>query len=110
MQLSVVIPLLNEQESLPELTSWIRRVTEANHFDYEIIFVDDGSRDQSWSVIENLSSENYRIKGIKFRRNYGKSAALNEAFKIAQGEVVITMDADTRRRVDEMWPRLGIRL
>src|SRR5947207_6393124 len=102
MQLSVVIPLLNEQESRPELTSWIRRVTESNHFDYEIIFVDDGSRDQSWSVVEKLSSENSRIKGIKFRRNYGKSAALNEGFKIAKGDVVITMDADMQDSPDEI--------
>ncbi|HYV92945.1 MAG TPA: glycosyltransferase family 2 protein [Chitinophagales bacterium] len=102
MQLSVVIPLLNEQESLPELTSWIRRVIEANPLTYEIIFVDDGSRDQSWSVIEKLALEDSHIKGIKFRRNYGKSAALNEGFKIAQGEVVITMDADMQDSPDEI--------
>ncbi len=102
MQISVVIPLLNEQESLPELTAWIRRVMEANYFDYEIIFVDDGSRDQSWSVIEKLAAENSRIKGIKFRRNYGKSAALNEGFKHAQGDVVITMDADMQDSPDEI--------
>src|ERR1051325_861694 len=102
MQLSIVIPLLNEQESLPELTAWIKKVMEANQFDYEIIFVDDGSRDQSWSVIEKLASENSRIKGIKFRRNYGKSAGLNEGFKHAQGDVVITMDADMQDSPDEI--------
>jgi len=102
MQLSIVIPLLNEQDSLPELAAWITRVMEANHFDYEIIFVDDGSRDQSWRVIEKLASENSRIKGIKFRRNYGKSAALNEGFKIAEGDVVITMDADMQDSPDEI--------
>lgn len=102
MQLSIVIPLLNEEESLPELAAWIRRVVEANSFDYEIIFVDDGSRDQSWKAIEKLAAENSRIRGIKFRRNYGKSAALNEGFKEARGDVVITMDADMQDSPDEI--------
>lgn len=102
MQLSIVIPLLNEEESLPELATWISRVVEANNFDYEIIFVDDGSRDQSWKVIERLSAGNSHIRGIKFRRNYGKSAALNEGFKEAKGDVVITMDADMQDSPDEI--------
>ncbi len=102
MQLSIIIPLFNEQDSLPELSAWIQRVVTAKGYDYEIIFVDDGSRDRSWSVIEKLASENPRIRGIKFRRNYGKSAALNEAFKEAQGQVVITMDADMQDSPDEI--------
>ena len=104
MQLSIVIPLLNEEESLPELAAWIRRVVEANNFDYEIIFVDDGSRDQSWKMIGRLAAENSHIRGIKFRRNYGKSAALNEGFKEAKGDVVITMDADMQDSPDEIPP------
>src|SRR4030095_2468859 len=102
MQISVVIPLLNEQDSLPELAAWIKRVMEANHFDYEIIFVDDGSRDKSWEVVQNLSKENPRIKGVKFRRNYGKSAALNEGFHVASGDMVITLDADLQDSPDEI--------
>src|SRR5215471_1394753 len=102
MQLSVVIPLYNEEESLPELAAWIQRVMEASHFSYEIIFVDDGSRDQSWNVIENLVKQNSTIHGIRFRRNYGKSAALNEGFKAAEGDVVITMDADMQDSPDEI--------
>ncbi len=102
MQLSIVIPLLNEEDSLPELTAWITRVVTANELDYEIIFVDDGSRDRSWSMIAKLAADNSRIKGIRFRRNYGKSAALNEGFKEAQGNVVITMDADMQDSPDEI--------
>lgn len=102
MDISVVIPLLNEEESLPELTSWIARVMEQNHFSYEIIMIDDGSTDNSWNVIENLRATDSRIKGIKFRRNYGKSAALNEGFKAAEGEVIITMDADLQDSPDEI--------
>lgn len=94
MQISIVIPLLNEAESLPELSDWIVRVMKENNFSYEIIFVDDGSRDNSWEVIEKLSAQNQNIKGIKFRRNYGKSAGLNEGFRASQGDIVITMDAD----------------
>jgi glycosyltransferase involved in cell wall biosynthesis len=102
MDISIVIPLLNEAESLPELSAWIHRVCEANKFSYEVLFVDDGSTDNSWEVIENLRSANPAIKGIKFQRNYGKSAALNEAFKAANGTVVITMDADLQDSPDEI--------
>lgn len=102
MDISVVVPLFNEDESLPELAAWIERVMAANHYSYEVIMIDDGSNDNSWQVIEELSSKNDRIKGIKFQRNYGKSAALNEGFKAAQGEVVITMDADMQDSPDEI--------
>ena len=102
MDLSIVIPLLNEAESLPELSSWIEKVMQDNHFTYEVIFVDDGSTDNSWDVIEDLRAKNPSIKGIKFQRNYGKSAALYEAFRAAQGEVVITMDADLQDSPDEI--------
>ena len=94
MDLSIVIPLIDEAESLPELTAWIEKVMAENNYSYEVIFVDDGSSDNSWEVIEGLRSKNPAIKGIKFQRNYGKSAGLNEAFRAASGEVVITMDAD----------------
>ena len=102
MNISVVIPLLNEEESLPELEAWIRRVMEENNYSYEIIFVDDGSNDNSWKVIKELSFINPSVKGIRFQRNYGKSAALNEGFKMAKGEVVITMDADLQDSPDEI--------
>ncbi len=102
MNLSIVIPLLNEEESLPELCEWIKRVCQDNSFSYEIILVDDGSTDSSWKVIETLSNENTAIKGIRFQRNYGKSAALNEGFRAAQGDVVITMDADLQDSPDEI--------
>lgn len=102
MDISVVIPLLNEEESLPELSAWIEKVMQENNFSYEVIFVDDGSTDNSWQVIESLRSKNNCIKGIKFQRNYGKSAALNEAFKASQGDVVITMDADLQDSPDEI--------
>ena len=102
MDISVVIPLLNEEESLPELEAWIRRVMEENNYSYEIIFVDDGSNDNSWKVIKELSFINPSVKGIRFQRNYGKSAALNEGFKMAKGEVVITMDADLQDSPDEI--------
>jgi glycosyltransferase involved in cell wall biosynthesis len=102
MHISVVIPLLNEDESLPELEAWIRRVMEQHDFIYEIIFVDDGSTDNSWRIIEELAIENPAVKGIKFRRNYGKSAALNTAFNQAKGKVVITMDADLQDSPDEI--------
>jgi glycosyltransferase involved in cell wall biosynthesis len=94
MDISIIIPLLDEAESLPELTEWIQRVANENHLSYEIIMVDDGSRDNSWQVIRELRKKNSNIRGIKFQRNYGKSAALNEGFRAAQGNVVITMDAD----------------
>lgn len=102
MQVSMVIPLKNEDESLPELEGWIRRVCEANGFEYEIIFVDDGSNDTSWQVIEALKAANPSVRGIKFRRNYGKSAALHTAFQVAAGDVVITMDADLQDSPDEI--------
>ena len=102
MNISVVIPLLNEEESLPELSDWIARVMTANHYSYEVIMVDDGSTDSSWNVIENISQKNNCFKGIKFQRNYGKSAALNEAFRAAKGDVVITMDADMQDSPDEI--------
>ncbi|HTN05772.1 glycosyltransferase family 2 protein [Agriterribacter sp.] len=102
MNISVVIPLLNEEESLPELCAWIQRVMDENGLSYEIILVDDGSTDQSWCVIEQLCTLHSFIKGIKFQRNYGKSAALNEGFKAAQGEVVITMDADLQDSPNEI--------
>ncbi len=102
MDISVIIPLYNEDESLPELTAWIERVMEANHFTYEIIMVDDGSNDHSWQVIETLSQRNPSIHAIKFRRNYGKSAALHSGFQIAKGDVVITMDADMQDSPDEI--------
>ena len=102
MDLSIVIPLFNEDESLPELTAWIDRVMQANQFSYEVIMIDDGSSDNSWNVIQQLREVNPQLKGIKFQRNYGKSAALNEGFKAAQGNVVITMDADMQDSPDEI--------
>jgi glycosyltransferase involved in cell wall biosynthesis len=102
MNISVVIPLLNEEESLPELTAWIERVMLENSFTYEVLFVDDGSRDGSWKVIEDLALKNPALKGIKFRRNYGKAAALNVGFSHAEGDVVITMDADMQDSPDEI--------
>jgi glycosyltransferase involved in cell wall biosynthesis len=102
MNLSVIVPLYNEEESLPELAAWIERVTTANSLSYEILMVDDGSTDRSWEVIEGLHAQNPNIKGIKFRRNYGKSAALNTAFQACQGDVVITMDADLQDSPDEI--------
>lgn len=102
IHISVIVPLLNEEESLPELEAWIDKVMNENSFAYEIIFIDDGSTDNSWQVIAQLSAKNSNIKGIKFQRNYGKSAALNEGFKAAQGAVVITMDADLQDSPDEI--------
>lgn len=102
MNISVVIPLFNEEESLPELHSWIKRVMDANHFSYEVIFVNDGSTDGSWKVIEELASKHPEVHGIKFRRNYGKSPALFHGFDKAQGDVVITMDADLQDSPDEI--------
>jgi len=102
MDISVIVPLLNEAESLPELAAWIERVMTENNFTYEVIMVDDGSTDESWSVIQDLHAKNPAIKGIKFRRNYGKSAALNTAFEACQGDVVITMDADLQDSPDEI--------
>ncbi len=102
MDISVVVPLFNEEESLPELAQWIERVMNENNFTYEIIMVDDGSKDNSWDVVEKLQTKNPNIKGIKFRRNYGKSAALFCGFEEAQGKVVITMDADLQDSPDEI--------
>lgn len=102
MDISVVVPVYEEEESLPELCAWIVRIMEANRFSYEIILVDDGSADRSWQVIELLREQNHCIKGIRFQRNYGKSAALNEGFRVAHGEVVITMDADMQDSPDEI--------
>lgn len=102
MDISVVVPLYNEVESLPELTSWISKVMGENRFSYEIILVDDGSNDGSWEMIHKLSEVNAHIKGIRFRRNYGKSAALNTGFAKAEGNVVITMDADLQDSPDEI--------
>lgn len=102
LDISVVIPLLDEEESLPELCTWIARVMDANNFSYEVIMVDDGSRDNSWNVIQDLSAKNSRFKGIRLNRNYGKSAALNTGFKAVQGKVVITMDADLQDSPDEI--------
>ena len=102
MDISVIIPLLNESESLPELNSWISRVMEANGFSYEVIMVDDGSTDSSWKTIKGLAESDPHIHGISFRRNYGKSAALFCGFSKAEGEVVITMDADLQDSPDEI--------
>lgn len=102
MDISVVVPLYNEAESLPELAAWIERVMAANGFTYEVIFVNDGSTDGSWDVIRDLSAANPCIKGVAFRRNYGKSPALNTGFARAKGEVVITMDADLQDSPDEI--------
>lgn len=102
MDLSIVIPLKDEAESLPELAAWIGKVMEENRYSYEVIFVDDGSSDNSWEVINRLRANDPHIKGIKFQRNYGKSAGLNEAFRAAGGEVVITMDADLQDSPDEI--------
>lgn len=102
MDISVVVPLFNEEESLPELCSWIDKVMRENNFSYEVLLMDDGSKDKSWEVIEKLRSENPNLKGTKLRRNYGKSAALNVAFVKAKGDVVITMDADLQDSPDEI--------
>lgn len=102
MNISVVVPLYNEEESLPELYEWITRVMQENKFSYELIFVDDGSRDQSWQVVQKLAASDPRVKGLKFRRNYGKSPALHKGFEMAEGEVVITMDADLQDSPDEI--------
>ncbi len=102
MDISVVVPLFNEDESLKELNDWIVQVMKSNHFTYEIIYVDDGSNDNSWEVVEKLAAKNNHVKGIRFLRNYGKSAALNEGFKMVSGDVVITMDADLQDSPEEI--------
>jgi glycosyltransferase involved in cell wall biosynthesis len=102
MDISVIVPLLNEAESLPELSEWIDKVMQKNKLSYEIIFIDDGSTDNSWEVINNIKSRYPSVKGIKFRRNYGKSAALHTGFQVAQGDVVMTMDADLQDNPEEI--------
>ena len=102
MNISIIIPLKDEAESLPELTSWIKKVMDANAYSYEVILIDDGSMDNSWEVISEINIEDERFKGIKFKRNYGKSAALNVGFREAKGDVVITMDADLLDSPDEI--------
>ncbi len=102
MDISLVIPLYNEQESLPELHEWIVKVMTANQFTYEILFIDDGSKDDSWAVVESLAKSNPSVKGIRFQRNYGKSPALHVGFEAAKGDVVITMDADLQDSPDEI--------
>lgn len=102
LDLSIVVPLFNEDESLPELHTWIKRVANQHNLSYEVIFVDDGSKDKSWKVIESLSQLDSNVKGIKFQRNYGKSAALQNGFEMASGNVVITMDADLQDSPDEI--------
>lgn len=102
MDLSIVIPLLNEEESLPELHAWIKKVMDAHGFSYEILFIDDGSKDGSWAQIEKLAAADPSVRGIRFRRNYGKSAALNVGFARTRGKVVITMDADLQDSPEEI--------
>lgn len=102
IDISVVVPLFNEEESLPELTEWISRVMSKHGFTYEIIFVDDGSTDASWSIIQDLGKKNFQVKGLSFNRNYGKSAALDTGFGVTRGDVVITMDADLQDSPDEI--------
>ena len=102
MNLSIVVPLFNEEESLPELCAWIKSVVDQHNYTYEVLLIDDGSRDDSWAVIQQIAANNPHVKGIKFQRNYGKSAALNEGFKAAKGDVVITMDADMQDSPDEI--------
>jgi glycosyltransferase involved in cell wall biosynthesis len=102
LQISIVVPLFNEAESLPELHAWIQKVMLANQFSYEVVFVDDGSKDDSWAVIETLKAQDANVRAIKFQRNYGKSAALHTAFEAVKGAVVITMDADLQDSPDEI--------
>jgi glycosyltransferase involved in cell wall biosynthesis len=102
VNVSIVIPAYNEDESLPELSAWIEQVMLANKYSYEIIFIDDGSRDNTWNVIEQLAAKNNNIRAIKFQRNYGKSPALNEGFILAQGDYVVTMDADLQDSPEEI--------
>ena len=102
IDISIVVPLYNEVESIPELHTWIKRVMDENQFSYEVIFIDDGSKDGSWTVIEGLSINSNEVRGIKFQRNYGKSAALQKGFELASGRVVITMDADLQDSPEEI--------
>lgn len=100
--ISVVVPLYNEDESLPELHAWLVRVMQAHNFSYEVVFIDDGSKDKSWEIIESLTTKDTNVRGIKFQRNYGKSAALQKGFEAVKGDVVITMDADLQDSPDEI--------
>lgn len=109
MDISVIVPLYNEEESLPKLLEWIERVMAEHKFTYEVIFVNDGSTDKSWTVIETLQQQSAHVRGIKFRHNYGKSPALYCGFRAAQGDVVITMDADLQDSPDEI-PELYLSL
>mgnify|MGYP000854151178 CR=1 FL=1 len=102
MDLSIVIPFYNEQESIPELIDWIEKVMKENQYSYEIVLIDDGSSDNSWKIVEEISKNNTHIKAIKFRRNYGKSAALQSGFQVVEGDIVITMDADLQDSPDEI--------
>ena len=102
MDLTIVVPLYNEEESLEELVAWINRVLENKNWSYEIIMVDDGSTDRSWAIVTSLSEKNPQVRGIKFKRNYGKAAALNTGFEYATGEVIITMDADLQDNPEEI--------
>jgi len=102
MDVSIVIPVINEAESIPELSEWIEKVMKENNYSYEVIYIDDGSTDTTWKVVEELSRKNPNFKGIKFQRNYGKSAGLNEGFRSAQGDVIITMDGDLQDSPDEI--------
>ena len=102
MDISIVVPLYNEEESLPELISWINKVCKKENYSFEVLLIDDGSKDKSWSIVEKLKEEYSFIRGIKFRRNYGKSAALNTGFAATKGNVVITMDADLQDSPDEI--------
>lgn len=102
MDISVIVPLYNEEESLSELNDWIARVMKTNGFSYEVVYVDDGSNDNSWKIVQALAESSSHVKGLRFRRNYGKAAALNEGFKICQGDVVITMDADLQDSPEEI--------
>jgi glycosyltransferase involved in cell wall biosynthesis len=102
LDISIVVPLYNEVESLPELFAWIKRVMDEHKFSFEVVFIDDGSKDGSWGVVQQLNAEHSEIVGIKFQRNYGKSAALQKGFEVAQGKVVITMDADLQDSPDEI--------
>ena len=108
MSLSIVIPLLNEAESLPELQDWIKSVMDSQHLDYEIIFIDDGSTDDSWQIIKDLKTQNSNIKAIRFLKNYGKSQALHAGFEMAKGDIVITMDADLQDSPEEIPEMINI--